>query len=299
MSSTSLPTPLGTPGSGIPEPPMSDALYRSVLVDGIRTAYLDVGDGPPVVLLHSGEFGASALMSWEYNIAALASRHRVIAPDWLGFGGTDKLFDFVSGRQRRIRHMARFLETMNIPSAAFIGSSMGGGVLASVAAQQPSVFGVAAMVLSSAGGFAPNNDHRRTLLDYDCTVESMRRIVGVIFHDQRWAADEDYVGRRHQASLAPGAWEACSAPRLRRPDETPRSDFGQPDLVQYEQIDVPSLVIAGAEDPLREPGYADEVARRLPHGQAIVYPHCAHMPHIEQAERWNFDVLAFLDKAYG
>jgi pimeloyl-ACP methyl ester carboxylesterase len=31
-------------------------------VDGIRTHYLDAGDGPPVVLLHSGEFGASAII---------------------------------------------------------------------------------------------------------------------------------------------------------------------------------------------------------------------------------------------
>jgi pimeloyl-ACP methyl ester carboxylesterase len=187
---------------------------------------------------------------------------------------------------------------MNITSSAFIGSSMGGGVLASVAAQQPKVFPIAAMVLSSAGGFAPDNEHRRVLLDYDCTIESMRRIVSVVFHDKRWPDDDDYVSRRHQASLVPGAWEACAAPRLRRPSETPRSDFGQPDLVPYEQIDVPSLVIAGAEDPLREPGYADDIVGRLPLGRAIVYPDCAHMPHIEQAERWNEDVLAFLDKSY-
>jgi hypothetical protein len=29
----------------------------------------------------------------------------VIAPDWLGFGGTDKLRDFVAGSDRMIRHM--------------------------------------------------------------------------------------------------------------------------------------------------------------------------------------------------
>jgi pimeloyl-ACP methyl ester carboxylesterase len=272
--------------------------YRHVAVDGIRTAYLDVGDGPVVVLLHSGEYGASSLLCWEYNIGRLATRYRVIAPDWLGFGGTDKIYDFAGGRARRILHMARFLEVMDITGAAFIGSSMGGGVLSAVAAEEPSLFPVRAMVLSSAGGFAPDNESRRMLLDYDCTVESMRRIVSVIFHDQKWAADEDYVRRRHAASLEPGAWEACSAPRLRRPDEEPRSSFGQPDRVAYEDIAVPTLLVAGERDPLREPGYAPKIAVRLPRGQALVYDNCAHMPHIENAERWNEDVLSFLAEHY-
>jgi pimeloyl-ACP methyl ester carboxylesterase len=45
------------------------------------------------VLLHFGEFGGSAELCWEFNIGPLAGDFRVIAPDWLGFGGTDKLRD--------------------------------------------------------------------------------------------------------------------------------------------------------------------------------------------------------------
>jgi len=41
---------------------------RYLDVGGIRTHYLDAGDGPPVVLLHSGEFGGSAELCWEFNI---------------------------------------------------------------------------------------------------------------------------------------------------------------------------------------------------------------------------------------
>ena len=59
---------------------------RYVEVDGMRTHYLEAGDGPAVVLFHSGEFGGGAETSWEYLIPALARHFRVIAPDWLGFG---------------------------------------------------------------------------------------------------------------------------------------------------------------------------------------------------------------------
>ncbi len=41
------------------------------------------------MLLHSGEFGGSAELCWEFSIGPLARDFRVIAPDWLGFGGTD------------------------------------------------------------------------------------------------------------------------------------------------------------------------------------------------------------------
>ena len=97
---------------------------RFVNVSGIRTHYLEAGDGPVLVLLHSGEFGGCAELTWEHNIPALAEQFRVIAPDWLGFGETDKLYDFVSGAERRMRHLVAFLELLAIGEADFAGASM-------------------------------------------------------------------------------------------------------------------------------------------------------------------------------
>ncbi len=70
---------------------MASVHSRYVMVDGIRTHYLEGGDGPAVVFLHSGEFGGCAELSWEYNIEAFAQHFHVIAPDWLGFGRTDAI----------------------------------------------------------------------------------------------------------------------------------------------------------------------------------------------------------------
>ena len=54
---------------------------RTAVVDGLVTSYLEAGEGDPVVLLHGGEFGASAEIGWEHNISALAVHYRVLAPD--------------------------------------------------------------------------------------------------------------------------------------------------------------------------------------------------------------------------
>src|SRR3984885_10742622 len=98
---------------------------RTGIIDGLTTGYLEAGEGDPVVLLHGGEFGASAELGWERTIGALAAHHRVLAPDMLGYGHSAKVVDFVDGRGLRIRHLARFCDVMGVDSAHFIGNSMG------------------------------------------------------------------------------------------------------------------------------------------------------------------------------
>ncbi|HYK81371.1 MAG TPA: alpha/beta fold hydrolase, partial [Micropepsaceae bacterium] len=125
---------------------------KFVLVEGMRTHYLEGGRGVPVVLLHSGEFGASAELSWEFTLPALAEHFHVIAPDWLGFGESAKLFSFDDMRTLRVHHIAAFLKTLGITSAHFIGNSMGGGMLANVAAMDRPCWPIERMILASAGG---------------------------------------------------------------------------------------------------------------------------------------------------
>lgn len=267
---------------------------RYVDVDGIRTHYLEGGSGPTVVLLHSGEFGGCAELSWEYSAAPLAERFHVVAPDWLGFGKTDKVHDFVDTRGRRLRHIRRFLEVLGIERADFVGNSMAGGMITQAASADPPLLPIRRIVLASGGGFSPDNEFRRALLDYDCTEPAMRKLLHAMFHDPKWPADEAYVRRRVELSLMPGAWEATAAARLRNPTVPQRSGFGQPDRTPYEQIPFPTLVIAGANDKLRNPGYADEIVARLPTATLVVFERCGHCPNIEQAERFVTVVSEFL-----
>lgn len=94
-----------------------DVTYTTTTVDGLATGYLEAGSGAPVVLLHGGEFGASAEIGWEKTIPVLAEHYRVIAPDMLGYGLTAKVLDFVDGRGMRIRHVAALCEQLGVDSA--------------------------------------------------------------------------------------------------------------------------------------------------------------------------------------
>ena len=274
---------------------MTEIASRYVDVDGIRTHYLEAGEGPTVVLLHSGEYGGAAEISWQFTIPALASEFRVVAPDWLGFGRTDKVFDFGDARSRVYRHMQRFVEVMGIGEADFIGNSMGGSNLVRIAATEPDLLPLRSIVLCSGGGFTPESEERKVLLAYDGSEDAMRALVKAMLHDPKWGDDDAHVARRQEFALMKGAWECQSAPRLKPPAAGKAgSGFGTPDNTPYENISVPTLIVAGANDPLREPGYAPKLAAHIDGAEVHVYDNCGHCPNIEHADRFNAQVLDFL-----
>lgn len=274
---------------------MTDIQRKTVLVDGLVTSYLEAGEGDPVVLLHGGEFGASAELGWERNIAALATRYRVLAPDQLGFGQSAKVIDFVDGRGMRIRHVARFCELVGVDSAHFIGNSMGAINLLTDATSEKPLLPVRGLVLICGGGEIQQNRHFDALQQYDASLPAMRRIVAALFYNPGYPADEAYVRRRYESSIAPGAWEAVAAARFRRPDAAPSPTPSS--TRAYHRIDVPTLVVEGGDDKLLPSGWAAQVAKQIGGGRSVVVDRAGHCPQIERAPRVNELLLDFLTAA--
>jgi 2-hydroxymuconate-semialdehyde hydrolase len=267
---------------------------RSVVVDGLSTGYLEAGAGEPVILLHGGEFGASAELGWERTIDALSGRYRVLAPDMLGYGNTAKVIDIVDGRGLRIRHVARFCEVMGVATAHFVGNSMGAINLLTDATSEKPVLPVRSLTLICGGGEIQRSEHTDALFEYDASVEAMRRIVTALFFDPTYPADEEYVRRRHESSTAPGAWEAIAAARFRRPGLT--SPPAPSTTRAYERITVPTLVIEGAGDKLLPSGWAADIAGRISHGRSAVVDGAGHCPQIERPDVVNELLLSFLER---
>jgi pimeloyl-ACP methyl ester carboxylesterase len=266
-----------------------------VVVDGIRTHYLAAGEGTPLVLLHSGEFGATAELSWEYLVGDLAKRHRVIAPDWLGFGETDLIHDFTSKRGRMLAHLTRFLEVVDVQKADFVGNSMGASFLIHDAAVNPGRLPIDKLISISGGGFVPANEDRAALLDYDGSLPWMKRVVRSLVEDPLWYEDDEYVARRHELSIRPGAWESIAVSRFKAPFVPERSDYGQADTTPYENIQSPTLLIVGALDKLREPGYSDPLVERIPNVQRVILEDAGHCPNIEAADDVLAAITGFID----
>jgi 2-hydroxymuconate-semialdehyde hydrolase len=281
---------------------MTQVHRRTIVVDGLATGYLEAGAATddPLVLLHGGEFGASAELGWERTVAALASRYHVLAPDQLGYGRTAKVIDFNEGRAMRIRHVARFCELLGIESAGFVGNSMGGLNLLVDATSTRQLLPVRSMVVICGGGEILRNPFSAALFEYDATFEAMRSIVEALFHGPSYPADDAYVRRRYESSIAPGAWEAIAAARFRRPEhEAPASPPASPprEEPRYDRITVPTLLVEGGEDKLKPAGWAAAIAEQVPAGTSVVVERAGHCPQIEQPEVVNELLLEFFETA--
>jgi pimeloyl-ACP methyl ester carboxylesterase len=115
-------------------------------IHGYRRAFLTAGEGPTLLLLHG--IGDSA-ESWRDLIPMLAEHHRVIAPDLLGHGRSDKpRADYAVAAYAN--GMRDLLSVLDVDRVTVVGHSLGGGVAAQFAYQFPER--CERLVLVSSGG---------------------------------------------------------------------------------------------------------------------------------------------------
>jgi pimeloyl-ACP methyl ester carboxylesterase len=97
-------------------------------------AYTDVGEGDPVVLLHG-------IPTWSFLyhdvIPRLTPHCRVLAPDFLGHGYSDRRDRFDRSLVAQTQAVLRLLDELGIPRATFIGHDTGGGVALIAAIEHP------------------------------------------------------------------------------------------------------------------------------------------------------------------
>lgn len=99
------------------------ARKRQIEVDGVRVAYLDEGEGEPLVLLHGCPFHAD---EWRDAIPRLAGRFRVIAPDLLGLGDTEVALTNDYRLPRDAEMVCGLLDALGIDQAHLVGHDHGG-----------------------------------------------------------------------------------------------------------------------------------------------------------------------------
>jgi pimeloyl-ACP methyl ester carboxylesterase len=267
------------------------------MVEGLETHYWETGEGPPLVLLHGGEFSGCAELSWEYNFAALAEKYHVYAPDFVGFGKSAKAHDFNDFLAFKIRHIANFCRQLGLVNVPFVGNSMSANFLIRDVASAEPLFPASKFVAISGGGPVPANEARAALTEYDCTIESMKRVLWGLFHDKVWYEDEAYIQRRFDASLIPGAWECSAAARLRAPNVVREYAYERAlrNQLNYDNVKTPMLLMSGAEDKLKPRGFAHELAKQIPSATAIEMPNVGHCAHIETPNAFHSVLFDFLD----
>jgi pimeloyl-ACP methyl ester carboxylesterase len=117
---------------------MDKQTHRVPLTDGRVIHVSDQGIGPVVVLLH-GIPGSA--VSWAEVATRLASRHRVLVPDLIGFGESSRSTDVAQlHAQGQADAVTQALDAMSVAKATFVGHDFGGPVALSLWARAPGRF---------------------------------------------------------------------------------------------------------------------------------------------------------------
>jgi pimeloyl-ACP methyl ester carboxylesterase len=254
-------------------------------VDGIRTHYLEAGDGPTLVLIHGGGAGADAWGNWRGCIPLYAPHFRVVAVDMVGFGKTDKPDPAAFGytQDDRNAHMVGFIEKLKVGAVNVIGNSMGGATALGVAMRRPDL--VRKMVLMGSAGIAVDNPdpEARKALAFDFTREGMRRLMCALA-GPRYAIDEHLVDYRLALACEPSARAALLAMRagkLSYPDSAVAS------------VKVPTLVVGGKLDRIAVPARIYRFLELLENSWGFVLPHCGHWVMMEAPDEFTAVTTAF------
>ena len=278
----------------VPKQPPKD---QYVEVGNIRTRYWVLGDGKSSVILLHGLGGF--IENREDNVAALAQGRRVYALDLAGFGRSDRpqvkysipyLTEFVR----------EFMIVHDVDKAALIGESMGGAIALRFALQYPHQ--VEKIVLVASAGLGKEVSIYLRMMSLPIIGElssrpSRKRTVQtlkLLLHNQDLIADRWIEGGYEMSSL-PGA-KRCLLSALRSMCNIRgfRSKVYSPILERLEEIEVPTLVIWGAQDRILPSSHAHQAAKRLPNVRVDIFDPCGHLPNIERAEQFNALVTDFL-----
>ena len=109
----------------------------SVMAAGIRTNVHDVGSGHPVLLIHGSGPGVSAWANWRLVMPELAQQARVIAPDMVGFGFTDRPAGQQYNMDEWVKQAVGVLDALGIAKTDLVGNSFGGALALALTIRHP------------------------------------------------------------------------------------------------------------------------------------------------------------------
>lgn len=262
---------------------------KSIRAGSIMTNYHDEGHGSPVVLLHGSGPGVSAWANWRPVIPALAKHFRVIAPDIVGFGFTDRPDGISYTMENWLKHAVDFLDAMEIERADVVGNSFGGALAEALAIHYPKR--IRRMVLMGSGGVQFELTEGLDIAwGYTPSLENMKQLLDLFAYSRELVTDE-LAELRYKASLRPGVQEAYAqmfpAPRQNGINAIAPSDD---DLCRIEH---PTLIIHGREDRIIPPQASQKLFGLIPNSQLHMFSKCGHWTQIEHTARFNQLVTHF------
>jgi pimeloyl-ACP methyl ester carboxylesterase len=226
-----------------------------------RIEVRDVGAGPAVLLLHGG-WGYEAY-PFDRAFETLSARHRVIAPDRVGYGGSGRIPELPPGfHELMAKETLAVMDALGVREAALWGHSDGAVVAAWTALLAPGR--IRALVLEAFHFFA----HKPSSIPFfETAIAAPERFGDGVVEACRRDHGDDW---RNVVGMGGRAWLSIIEEGRR----------GRPDLYggRLGQVRAPTLFLHGRHDPRTEPGEIEAAVRAIP-GARLELLDAGHGPH--------------------
>ncbi len=231
---------------------------KFVTLYGAKIHYVEAGSGSVVILLHGTGGDAT---NWAQTIKPLSAKYRVIVPDQVGFGLSDK-----PSLNYRITTFVDFLnqlyKELKIEKATLVGNSLGGWIAATFASTYPEK--VDRLVLVDSWGFKSLTDK----MDYNVvdagSREATRRLFSLLFYDDQKFISEAAVERLYAKKIMTG--DSYTIQRL-------LASFARDEDMLDNRLSAakqPTLIIWGREDELIPLAHGERMKKEIQNSQLFI-----------------------------
>jgi pimeloyl-ACP methyl ester carboxylesterase len=257
--------------------------------NGIKTNYLEAGKGDPVVLIHGSGPGVTSYANWRVVLPALAENFRVLAPDMVGFGFSERPANIEYSLQTWADQVVGLMDTLELPTAHMVGNSFGGAIALRIATQHPDRVGKL-VLMGSMGVPFPITEGLERVWGYEPSFENMRKVLDVFAYSRDLVNDE-LAEVRYRGSIQPGFQESFAAmfpaPRQRWVEAmcTPEDDI--------RRLPHRTLIVHGREDQVIPVQTSLRLMELIDNADLSVFSHCGHWSMIERTREFNRSVSEF------
>lgn len=250
-------------------------------------AFQDSCDSPTLLLIHG--FPLNSQM-WASQLEDLAEIVRVIAPDLRGFGHSDSVSGAYSVSMLA-DDCADLLSYLNVATPFVVcGLSMGGYIALEFYRRYPEH--VAGLILAATRAGADsaagklNRDKAAQLAKEEGATAVSDGMLAKLLAPGKYESEPElveYVQDVMGTASLNGVVGALMAMKD-RPDSSP----------MLGNIDVPVLIIHGAEDQIIPVSEAKAMAEAIPNAELVIVPGAGHLPNLEEPDTFNDAVIDFL-----
>ena len=265
---------------------------RVELADGGSLAFDDVGVGPAVVFLHPGLWDRR---TWDAQMASFPEAgFRSIRYDLRGYGASSRLG---GTPYSNVEDLIALLDALEVPQAALVGCSMGGGIAIDTTLEHPDRVAALVPVASALEGVEALQEEDDWIADVaapiDAAIEAgeLER-ARTLELELLWAplGFDDEAGRTIRDIAFDNLHELTM-------DESLAAQLDPPAAHRLHEIDVPTLVLKAEHDPAFSRRLSEVIATGVLDAREVLIEGADHVVNLRQPERFDATVIPFLQEA--